>query len=470
MKRNHNNCDVKTIEKVVSNIRRRSSNKKPQQRNNNTTDEKAQHYTSKAKKREEERALNIKKGVLAKFKKFAGEVIEKARVSAENLLLNYFQRMKDEELSFKIHSAEETAVLVEELNLQATVGEKEMIAATITISNGERIGADVGESVMKLTISEAKKDTRQALSKRNPRGIDGLKDANIVIIKDEQGQIMAIILREIIPIDLTKQFNLFREFYQTKNTLYTRGCRAATYPDVDDIMRCLKSADSRVAGGFRQTNVKQLHDIRVTRTGCNVMLYYKNRAGKTIGWAFTSNLDRKAFKRGDFVNSPFNSLLQFLEVTFRSVSEFWLKRHGCEEKKIDAELNRAMSKLHVTGGMIGQHKNRLGIHTDPSSKLATLVCGQTVYCYSDETGNWTERVCNGGRLVMIDGCIFLEYLPSDVVILNGNVLHSITALTDKKKSKEQSKSAHSRFSVQLYSDHNRGKNKHGKYGTFDCWW
>lgn len=466
MKMKKNICDVKTINKVVSNIRQSN---KDQQHTKKAADVKAQRYTSKAKKREEERALNIKEGVLAKFKQCADHV-KQARAKANDLLVSYFRKVKNEELSFKLHSTEETAVLVKELNLQATVGDRRMIAATITITDCERIGADIGEEVMKLTISLRNPDTKKALNNRNPRRIDGLKDANIVIIEDEQGEIMAIILREIIPIGLTKQYNLFREFYEEVNTLYTRGCRAATYPDVDDIMRCLKSRESRDAGGFKKSNVKQIFDLQLTRTGKNVMIHYKNKKGDRIKWAFTSNLDRKAFKRGQFVDSPFNPLIHFLEVMFGNVGKYWLNRHGCN--KVEKVMKGAMKELRVTGGMIGQHKHQLGIHTDPSSFLPTLVSGPTIYTYSNETNDWSQRVCDGGRLVMVDGCLYLEYLPGDTVFLNGNVLHTITPLTDKKgiAGSEQMKGSYSRFSTQLFSAYNRGANKHGQYGSYSCIW
>ena len=469
MQKKHKSIDVKTTNKIVA--KARSGNGKQQHNNKKAATKKEQHYISKAEKRAGDRSLNIKKGVLASFKKFAFNVIKEARTTAHDILTSYLRSpaLLNGELSFKIHSAEETTVLVEELNLQAMVGDRQMISATITVPDDERIGAEKGEEVMKLTISQKDNDVMTTLNKRNPRRIDGLKDANIIIIKDKVGEVMAIILKEIIPLDLSKQFNLFRDFYEGKNTLYTRGCRAATYPVVDDIMRCLKSMESRNAGGFQQSNIKQLYDLRVTRTGRNVMLYYKNKKGKKIKWAFTSNLDRKPFPRGDFVESPFNPLLEFLEKIFGNIGRFWLKRHGCKENKIGREMQGAMSKLRVTGGLIGQYKNKLGIHTDPSSMLPTLVCGPTVYSWNDETKDWSQRVCDGGRLVLVDGSIYLEYLPQDVIILNGNVLHTITELTQKKGG-ELVKGGYTRFSVQLYSAFNRGKNKHGRYGTFSCKW
>mmetsp|Transcript_6036 Transcript_6036/g.10171 ORF Transcript_6036/g.10171 Transcript_6036/m.10171 type:complete len:498 (-) Transcript_6036:110-1603(-) len=470
LRKKHKSIDVKTVNKIVAKARR-ISNRKQHHNNKKAAAKKAQHYTSKAEQRAGERALNIKQGVLASFKQFALDVINAAKTTARDNLASYLRSsvLVNGKLSFRVHSTEETTVLVEELKLHEMLGDRQMIAATITVPDNERIGLENGERVMKLTISQKDEDVKTTLNKRNPRRIDGLKDADIVIIEDERGEVMAIILKEIIPLELTKQFNFFHDFYAGEKTLYTRGCRAATYPDAHDILRCLKSKDARDCGGFKQSNVKQIIGLKVTQTGRNVMIHYKNKKGKQIKWAFTSNLDRKAFPRSDFFESPFNPLIEFLESIFDNISQFWLKKHGCDESKIDGVMKKVMSKLKVTGGLIRQHINKLGIHTDPSNKLPTLICGPTVYLWNDDTKDWTQRVCDGGRLVMVDGAIYLEYLPQDVIILNGNILHTITELTQKKRGKHV-KGGYTRFSVQLYSGYNRGNNKHGRYGSFSCQW
>mmetsp|Transcript_32659 Transcript_32659/g.66624 ORF Transcript_32659/g.66624 Transcript_32659/m.66624 type:complete len:486 (-) Transcript_32659:48-1505(-) len=437
------------------------------------TTETKPRYVPKVNRKTEERELHIKKGTLSKFVKQAKAVVNMAIKKARQTFGQYMSLpiLLEEDLSCHWHSVEETKILIDKLNLQEMIDHGDITAVTITIPDNQRIGEKEGEEIMKLTFSQNDPQVKKSLNKRNPRNVSsGLKDANIILIEDQRSEPMAIILRQIIPLELSTKFDSFRQYYDGVNTLYTKGCRAATYPDTDDILRCLKDQMSKDAGGFKQSNVKMITGLRVTSTGRNVMLEYRNKKkGKKIEWAFTSNLDRKAFDRTQFNETPVDPLLQFMEKLYENVSRYWIHKFGCDENKIKDEMARAMNQLQVSGGLIKQYSDKMGIHSDPSSWFPSCIFGPTIYKWDVNTGRWGDRICDGGRLVLVDGCIFLEYLPQDVIVLNGNLLHGVTRLQQKKQG-TQLKGGYSRFSIQMYTNYNRNENPRSRYGSFSCKW
>ena len=89
---------------------------------------------------------------------------------------------------------------------------------------------------------------------------------------------------------------------------------------------------------------------------------------------------------------------------------------------MDHSSNIKLSTLKLNEG-----SSRAGPHHDMPCPLPALVCGQGTSELIE--GEWVRRAA-GGRLVILDGLFDLSYGPADVVLLDGNILHSITGLRD----------------------------------------
>ena len=336
----------------------------------------------------------------------------------------------------------------------------------IKIPNTHRIDAGQGDEVMKLTIST--KDYGKVLNKRCPRNQS--RGANVTIVEDEQGDLMVIIFRDIIPANLLGQHKLAEEWFAKEDkTMYVNGCKATTHPNPYKIAEQLKDENAMNSAGLRSSNVKKVKNLSVTKPGTNTKFTYDNAKGKTITRTYTSAINRKAYNLSEMEEKPFGELIAFMDELYKNVATFWIQKFGCPENRINNEIEAAMKKMQVACCSIKQHKHQLGIHSDPSSRFPHCVFGKTINDWDDSTREWV-RSCDGGKLILVDGCMPLDYGPSDVVFLNGNYLHGITNLKPKKGHKQVKGETLSRFSMQLYSDYQRNENKHGKYGTFSSKW
>ena len=78
-------------------------------------------------------------------------------------------------------------------------------------------------------------------------------------------------------------------------------------------------------------------------------------------------------------------------------------------------------------------------------------------------GEWCPQGV-GGRLFLVDGLFDISYGPHDVVLLDGNIPHGITNLSDLPGEGHLSHVEHERFSGILFPDfQRRGMMKHGNY-------
>ena len=160
--------------------------------------------------------------------------------SAKQALVRYMSTsdLHNDSLCIHWHSFDETKILIQNLSLDGIMELEKVKAVTITIPNSQRIGEkDVdkmkkeGELIMKSTFSEKDKHLKKALKNRNLRcKSSGLDKANLLIVENEEKEPMVIILRDVLSKEHTNAYNSFRQMYNSHNTLYTRGCRAAPFP------------------------------------------------------------------------------------------------------------------------------------------------------------------------------------------------------------------------------------------------
>ena len=78
---------------------------------------------------------------------------------------------------------------------------------------------------------------------------------------------------------------------------------------------------------------------------------------------------------------------------------------------------------------------------------------------------WVAPAVSGGRLVLLNGLFDLSYGPCDVVLLDGNQLHSITSLCTKCQDKGRKELE--RFSLILFSTFKRSK---APTTEWQSWW
>ena len=251
---------------------------------------------------------------------------------------------------------------------------------------------------------------------------------------------MGIILIDVIPFELTQQYEKFLEYYNSKNTNYTSGCKATVWPAYD----------------FGK-NVKSIDNVRVVKGGKNVKVKYINRQGRKIEYPFSPNLDRKAFHISKLNGVECQNLLQFMEDLYESITEYWVRNNGCPEEEVEEVLEEVKEGLQLCGNKLNQTTSRMGVHSDPSLPFPSGIFGPTTHTLNEEGTKW-ERQCGGGELLLVDGFIPMRYDPQDVVFIDGNLLHGVTNLSKKEVN---------RFSMQIYTDYLRNTNKHGKYGTYD---
>jgi len=339
-----------------------------------------------------------------------------------------------------------------------------MKGAKIIVPSSHMVDKEKGGKMMKLFVTQKNNSTEKALMKeRDPRNLCG--DANIILIEreaagnDANPQLMGIILKGIIPFDLTLQYSTFLKHYEANNTYFTSGCKATAWPasDIGRIMKQLKDELCMDAAGFKK-NVKHIHDIKITSTGMNVQVLYENQQGRLIRWNFSPNLDRKAFLISKLNELKCQKLLQFMENLYESITKHWMKNNGCPENMVESEWEKVKQKLQLCGNKINQSTSWMGVHSDPSLPFPSGIFGPTTHTLNEEEMKW-ERQCEGGELLLVDGFIPMRYGPQDVVFIDGNLLHAVTNLCNQ--------SYVDRFSMQIYTDYLRNTNKYGKYGTYD---
>ena len=111
--------------------------------------------------------------------------------------------------------------------------------------------------------------------------------------------------------------------------------------------------------------------------------------------------------------------------------------------------------------LLNESSSQAGPHHDMPCPCPALVCGQGMCELRD--GQWHPRGV-GGRLFVADGLFDISYGPTDVVLLDGNVLHGITSLRDHKGGGQQSRCELERFSVIVFSSFKREK---GMWGAWE---
>ena len=120
--------------------------------------------------------------------------------------------------------------------------------------------------------------------------------------------------------------------------------------------------------------------------------------------------------------------------------------------------------LNMSTMLLNEGSSQAGPHHDMPCPCPALVCGQGMCELRD--GQWHPRGV-GGRLFVADGLFDISYGPTDVVLLDGNVLHGITSLRDQKGKGQHKKGKPEleRFSVIMFSSFKRegGMWGHGKY-------
>lgn len=428
----------------------------------------------RAKKANEKRVHKLGDDVMSKFMKQSSELVKPAKAQGQAILNKYMTNpILEEECKWELHSAEET---LESFNLTTMVKEGRLGAQfagnpkmiKIRVPNTHRVSDGDGGRMMKLTIPSKKYD--KILNKRCPK--NQCRSAKVTIIEDEQGGLMAIIFRGIIPNQLMKQHKHAEEWFEMeKDTMYTVGCKAATYPNMYKIAQQMKNKYVLDSDGLKSSNVKQVIKLSVTGTGGNVRMRYRNAKRNVVDRTFTSAIQRKAYKFSEMKEKPFQELTTFMSELYKNVATYWISRFQCPEDNIDDVVETAMKALKVAFCRIEQHDYHLGTHSDPSSKFPHCIFGNTNYSWDEDANEWKGRSSDGGKLILLDGCVPLDYEPSDVVFLNGNMLHLVTNLKPKAGQKQQkSDAALSRSSMQIYTDYLRNENKHGRYGSFSSWW
>ena len=91
----------------------------------------------------------------------------------------------------------------------------------------------------------------------------------------------------------------------------------------------------------------------------------------------------------------------------------------CKGMDMGAHLSLATLRLD-------SNSSKLGAHRDPAGPMPALIGGATTRLLG-EGGNWQARA-HGGHLVLLDGLFDLAYGPHDLVLLDGNFLHTVTRL------------------------------------------
>lgn len=91
----------------------------------------------------------------------------------------------------------------------------------------------------------------------------------------------------------------------------------------------------------------------------------------------------------------------------------------CIGMDMTAHLNLATLRLDST-------TSKLGAHRDPACPMPALIGGATTYVLGEGT-TWQARA-RGGHLVLLDGLFDLAYGPRDLVLLDGNFMHTVTRL------------------------------------------
>lgn len=82
--------------------------------------------------------------------------------------------------------------------------------------------------------------------------------------------------------------------------------------------------------------------------------------------------------------------------------------------------------LHLATLRLDGTSSKLGAHRDPPSPMPALIGGATTH-FMGENNTWQAHA-RGGKLVLLDGLFDLAYGPRDLVILDGNFMHTVTRL------------------------------------------
>ena len=241
----------------------------------------------------------------------------------------------------------------------------------------------------------------------------------------------AILIRDIHQDEETTiQWPLAMNYHINHSKGLAKGCNASGIPTVEDMNWALKQ--HFILEHFGVKNAMEIIKVAPARVGStnSTRMYYKNRQGKLIDWAFSQWINYHTMTLPQARKQLFgNTILSTARSLWLMLCPVSFCAHGIKPIHFDELMNAAVSEQYIQFGSNlqdnGISKPRL-IHHDPYSCYPTIVQGPTVYKVLD--GKWKKQ-CNGGELIMVNGYHHLDYKPNDITFVKPQAIHAVSTLS-----------------------------------------
>ena len=113
-----------------------------------------------------------------------------------------------------------------------------------------------------------------------------------------------------------------------------------------------------------------------------------------------------------------------VERAFRDNITQYMESRGLPQHYIEKCEEQLQSTIELSTLVVSRNLP-IGIHRDPHTPVFAAVFGHTTYQYTK--GLWKNNN-KGGSLFFVDGLLDLSYSPRDIVLMDGNIAHGVTAV------------------------------------------
>ena len=305
--------------------------------------------------------------------------------------------------------------------------------AVLIMDTNRRMTTDEVKRVLKWTPSRS---NLNALHKCTPDML-GLRGLSFEVrLNNVDGPILAIKLVDVFTLEESLESLQLAKCHNHVSLGWNKGCEADSLPTSPLILSQLKNEKAMKSAGFASSNVVQvLHVGTTTESGKGATKYsYKNSNGCIIVRPLSCLIDRHKWNLAgskslpstlrEICNMEFSTIINVVKRSFRENITVYMESRGFPRHYIDMCEKQLHSSIELTTLMVSRNLP-IGIHRDPHAPVFAAVFGHTTYEYTK--GRWKNKN-KGGSLFFVDGLLDLSYSPRDIVLMDGNIAHGVTAV------------------------------------------
>jgi|SaaInl74LU_5_DNA_1037368.scaffolds.fasta_scaffold14621_1 hypothetical protein len=287
--------------------------------------------------------------------------------------------------------------------------------------------------------------------------------------KDVDGQLIAIMNRNVFTPLEARASDLFEAEHKQFSLGWNRGCEADVISRENTTRRQLKNKKTIIDATGINANNKfiEVHPGGIGET-TRIKVEYQNQKGKAKEVPLSSFIDRMTWvKKGGgrkkrdyskFCNDSDDAAASY----FDKLQSHYLD--ACAQFMGEDEFNKCSddvkANILLNTNVLDDDLSKMGIHHDPSTPTPALACGTTNFVYDEGHHQWNPKN-HGGRLFLAEGMISMEYSPTDILVFDGNILHGVTPMRPLRD--DQAQQQYNRFSIIMFSRYGRSRQmkKHG---------